>query len=396
MRRILLCALVGSLSVAYGSEPVPAPLVEGNTRFALELYKHLAEEAGNIFFSPYSISAALGMTSAGARGDTLKEIDQVFHFPEGGPHRGFRDLDKILIGPSKPYELNIANRLWLKKGRDFRPEFVKTLADHYGAGAERLDFAGSPEPSRLTINRWISDRTKTKIPELISKGMINEMTEAVLTNAIYFKGLWASQFKKFDTKKEPFHLEGGKSVPVDLMRQEESFLYREDENAQILELPYKGDDMSMVVILPREGVPLAAVEKGLTASTIDEWVNHIYPQEVQVFLPAFKTRYKKSLPGTLKVMGMPLAFNSNRADFSGIRELTPGENLSVSDVIHEAFVQVDEEGTEAAAATAVGIMLTSAAVPPPIFRADRPFLFLIRHRPTGTILFMGRLIKPQE
>jgi serpin B len=371
-------------------------LVEGNSRFALELYKQLAAEPGNIFYSPYSLSAALGMTSAGARGETLKEIDRVFHFPTGGPHRGFLDLDKTLLGSDKPYELNIANRLWLKKGSDFRPEFVKTLADHYGAGAERLDFAESPEPSRLTINLWVSDRTKTKIPELISKGLINEMTEAVLTNAIYFKGLWASQFKKSDTKKEPFHLGDGKSVPNDLMRQEESFPYWEDEDVQILELPYKGDDLSMVVVLPCEGVALATVEKELTVSTIDEWVNHLYSREVQVFLPAFKSRYKKSLPGTLKAMGMPLAFDQNRADFSGIRELTPGENLSVADIIHEAFVQVDEEGTEAAAATAVGIMLTSAAVPPPIFRADRPFLFLIRHRPTGTILFMGRLINPQE
>ncbi len=395
MRRILLCALVGSLSVLHGGEPVTAPLVKGNTRFALEMYKQLAEETGNIFFSPYSVSAALGMTSAGARGDTLKEIDQVFHFSEGGPHQGFRDLDKTLLGSAKPYELNIANRLWLKKGRDFRPEFVNTLADHYGAGAERLDFAGSPEPSRLTINRWVSDRTKTKIPELISKGMINEMTEAVLTNAIYFKGLWASQFKKSDTKKGPFRLEDGQTVSVDLMRQEESFRYREDETAQILELPYKGDDLSMVVVLPRERVSLTQVEKDLTASTINDWVKNLYPQEVQVFLPAFTTRYKKSLPPTLKAMGMPLAFDPNRADFSGIRELTPGENLSVSDVIHEAFVQVDEEGTEAAAATAVGIKLTSMAPPPPVFRADHPFLFLIRHRPTGTILFLGRLTNPQ-
>ncbi len=396
MRGILLCALVGLLSVVYGGEPVPGPLVQGNTRFALAMYEQLAAEPGNIFYSPYSLSAALGMTSAGARGETLKEINRVFHFPEGGPHRGFLDLDKSLLGSDKPYELNIANRLWLKKGSDFRPEFVKTLADHYGAGAERLDFAGSPEPARLTINRWVSDRTKTKIPELIPSGVINTLTEAVLTNAIYFKGLWASPFNKNDTKKEPFHLGNGQSVPIDLMRQEESFPYREDEHVQILELPYKGDDLSMMVVLPREGVSLTAVEKGLTASKIDDWMKRLYSREVQVFLPAFKTRYKKSLPGTMKAMGMPLAFDPNRADFSGIRELTSGENLYVSDVIHEAFVQVDEEGTEAAAATAVVVSLRGVALPPPVFRADHPFLFLIRHRPSGTILFMGRLINPQD
>lgn len=396
MRGILLCALVGLLSMVHGGEPVSAPLVERNSRFALEVYMQLATEPGNIFISPYSLSAALGMTSAGARGDTLKEINRVFHFPEGGPHWGFQNLDKTLLGPDKPYELNIANRLWLKKGRDFRPEFVKTLADHYGAGAERLDFAGSPEPSRLTINRWVSDRTKAKIPELIPSGVINTLTETVLTNAIYFKGLWASPFNKTDTKKEPFHLGNGQSVPIDLMRQEGSFPYGEAENAQILELPYKGDDLSMVVILPREGVSLGVLENGLKPLKIDDWMKSLYSREVQVFLPAFKTRYKKSLPGTMKAMGMPLAFDPNRADFSGIRELTSGENLYVSDVIHEAFVQVDEEGTEAAAATAVVVSLRGVALPPPVFRADHPFLFLIRHRPTGTILFMGRLINPQD
>ncbi|MBL0058248.1 MAG: serpin family protein [Elusimicrobia bacterium] len=345
-----------------GADPLPQDLVKGNTQFALDLYAKLGVGAGNVFFSPYSLSAALAMTSAGARGETLTEINTVFHFPPVGPHAGFHRLDGALGGTDRPYELNIANRIWLRKGAAFQPEFLKTLADDYGAGAELLDFGQAPEPSRLTINHWVSDRTKTKIPELLPEGTIDSITQTVLTNAVYFKGTWEKAFEKTDTQPTPFHGSDGTTFPVDLMRQTSRFPYAEDEWVQALEMPYRGGDLSLVVLLPKEGKTLGDVEKRLNPGQLETWVAGLQNHEVEVFFPKFTSRFRRNLPPDLKSLGIRRAFDPDRADFSGVRPLRPDEPIFISHVFHEAFLQVDEEGTEATAATAV-VMGVGAAAP---------------------------------
>jgi serpin B len=395
MRKVILAGLLALwVGTGFAQDPFPRDLVKSNTQFALDLFEALASGSGDIFFSPYSLSAALAMTSAGARGETLTEINTAFHFPPVGPHAGFHALDGALAGTGRPYELNIANRIWLRKGAAFRPEFLKTLEYHYGGGAELLDFGQAPEPSRLTINRWVSDGTNAKIPELLPQGTIDSFTQAVLTDAVYFKGTWEKAFEKTATQPVPFHREDGTTPPVDMMRQTSTFPYAEDEWVQALEMPYRGGDLSLVVLLPKEGKALRDVEKRLNPGQMEKWVAGLQNQEVEVLFPKFTSRFQRDLPPDLKTLGIRRAFDPDRADFSGMRILPLGENIFISHVLHEAFLQVDEEGTEAAAATAVVMTLRGVPPSPRSFRADRPFLYFIRHRPSGTILFLGRFVGP--
>ncbi len=395
MRKMIPAGLLALYAgTVLGAGPLPQDLVKGNTRFALDLYGKWRGGTGNIFFSPYSLSAAFAMTSAGARGETLTEINTVFHFPSEGPHLGFRRLDGALEGTGQPAELSIANRIWLRNGAAFRPEFLKVLEENYGAGADLLDFGQAPEPSRLTINRWVSDRTNAKIPDLLPEGTIDSFTQAVLTNAVYFKGLWEKAFEKTATQPLPFYRGDGTAPPVDMMRQTSTFPYAEDEWVQALEMPYRGGDLSLVVLLPKEGKALREVEIRLNPGRLESWVAALQNQEVDVLFPKFTSRFQRDLPVDLKTLGIRRAFDPDRADFSGVRPLRPDEPIFISHVFHEAFLQVDEEGTEATAATAVVMGVGSAAPSSLLFKADRPFLYLIRHRPSGTILFLGRFVGP--
>jgi serpin B len=368
-------------------------VVEGNTQFALALYGKLRGREGNLFCSPFSISTALAMTSAGARGKTLEEMSSTLHLPEQKRlHPALGALLKEVNGAGKKrgYQLSTANALWGQKGHPFLKDFLDLNKAHYGAGLSDLDFAGDTEGARQTINAWVEKQTRDKIKELLKKGAVTGDTRLVLTNAIYFKGDWASQFKKDRTRDEDFRLTAAKVVKVPLMHQKGEFRYHEGPALQVLEMPYVGKDLRMVVLLPRKVDALPALEKDLTPANLSRWLGALRTQEVNVSLPRFKMTWGQDLKSALAELGMTSAFGRG-ADFSGIDGT---RRLYISAVIHKAFVEVNEQGTEAAAATAVVIEPRSARITPD-FRADHPFLFLIHDTRSGSVLFLGRVVNPK-
>ena len=380
-------------------------VAEGNNQFALQLYGKLSkEQEGNLFCSPFSISSALAMTYAGARGETAEQMADVLHFTTGQEqlHPAFKELLGQLVGSSRaanaetqrPYQLAVANRLWSARGYAFLDSFLRRTRDQYGAELEQLDFAKS-DVARSRINGWVEKQTQGKIKNLIAPRVLNDSTRLVLTNAIYFKGDWDHPFRKSSTKDEAFHITDSKKVTAPLMRLHRDFGYGETKEMQFLELPYEGGDLSMVVLLPRPGTTLdrataAAME---SSKSLQQQLAKLGSKDVVVHLPRFTMTSQFDLVDTLAAMGMTNAFDADRADFSG---MTSEEELMISAVIHKAFVEVNEKGTEAAAATAVELAPAAAPVEeePIVFRADRPFAFLIRHLRTGAILFMGRVVDP--
>jgi len=376
----------------------------GNNAFALDLYGKLSEQEGNLFFSPYSISTALAMTYAGARGNTAAQMAEVMHFnlPQEWLHPAFGTLILYLQVRQQQeggYELAVANALWGQKGYPWLNEFLELTRENYGAGLrlQEVDFAGDTEGARQTINDWVEEETREKILELLQEGDINVETALVLTNAIYFKGDWASRFKENRTRPGPFTLSDGSKVEVPMMHQTEEFGYMETDGLQALELPYAGEELSMLVLLPREIEGLAELEESLTVVKLDEWLGALREREVDVYLPRFKMVSRFELSEVLKALGMTDAFDPQNADFTGMMAPRDIEGpLWISMVIHKAFVDVNEEGTEAAAATAVIMQGLDGPEEPAIFRADHPFLFLIRDNASGSILFMGRVIDPVQ
>jgi len=359
----------------------------------------LRGQEGNLLLSPYSISTALAMTYAGAHGNTAAQMRDVLHFTldDARLHAAFKQLiESTTPGDEGGYQLSVANALWGQQGYEFLPflpKFLELTQTNYGAGLRQVDFAGAAETARQTINAWVEDETQQKIRDLIAPGVLGSMTRLVLTNAIYFKGDWASQFKESNTADAPFTLASGEETQVPMMHQTAHLRYMETEDFQALALPYVGEDLSRIVFLPRETNGLAAFEEGLTSERLSQWVGQLYKREVQVSLPKFTMTSQFSLAQVLSEMGMADAFDPESADFSG---MTGDRDLFVSAVIHKAFVDVNEEGTEAAAATAVVMRVTSAMpAPPVVFRADHPFLFLIRDNRSGSILFMGRVMNPR-
>jgi serpin B len=372
-------------------------LVQGNTTFGLDLYSRLRQSPGNVFLSPFSLSTALAMTADGARGETARQMSTVLHFPFG-PDRvdpAFESLIRSLRpGDAQPaYQLHTANALWGQQGYHFLPSFVETLRDRFAAGFEEVDFRNAADNARKTINAWAEKQTQGKIQDLIASGVLDASTRLVLTNAIYFKGSWTSPFRPEQTRDDDFHLAAGRTVRVPLMNQTGRFAYFEDDAIQALELPYAGGELAMVVLLPRKVDGLAAFEKTLSPGSLSARLEQLQSRSVAVALPRFKLTSSFELGRTLATMGMTLPF-SDRAEFSGING--GPEPLQISAVIHKAYLDVNELGTEAAAATAIGIRATSAMVPAPPtpFRADHPFLFLIRDRRTGSLLFLGCLTQP--
>jgi len=382
--------------VETGSPADTATVVAGNTRFALDLYNRLRTAEGNLFFSPYSISAALAMTCAGARGTTEKQMAETLYFMPDGQmlHPAFSSLQSQLKKEQEKgqVELSIANALWVEKGFSLLKNFTDLTGRYYEAALNRVGFKNDTEKARLQINVWVEDKTKNKIRELIKPGVLDSLTRLVLTNAIYFKGNWAHCFKKDRTTEEQFWMEHVTAVMVPMMNGQDEFGYMEDETLQALEMPYAGDSLSMIVLLPRKIDGLRELENGLTDEALTAILNGIRKCEVRVCLPKFTMTSQFELAQTLGSMGMPEAF-SGAADFSG---MTGSTDLFISAVVHKAFVDVNEEGTEAAAATGVAMRLTAAPVAPPAFRADHPFVFLIRHKPSGSILFLGRATQPAE
>jgi len=376
-----------------------ANLVDGNSAFAFNLYQALREEDDNLFFSPYSISLALAMTYAGARGETAEQMADTLRYllPEDRLHPAFNSLDIELSQrgegakgkDGEGFRLNIVNAIWGQEGYKFLSEFLDVLAENYGAGLRPLDFASAPEESRITINNWVSDQTEGRIEDLIPQGLIDALTRLVLTNAIYFNAAWQNPFNEDITENGPFYLLDGAEVTVPMMRQTESFGYAEGDAYQAVELPYDGQELSMLVLLPRAG-QFQAFEDSLDAQRVDSIAKELELRRVALTMPKFQFESDFSLRETLAAMGMPDAF-SGSADFSG---MTGSRDLFIADVVHKAFVSVDEAGTEAAAATAVVMELTAVPEEAVEVTIDRPFIFLIRDIETGAILFLGRVANP--
>jgi serine protease inhibitor len=369
----------------------PDAVVQGNTAFALDLYAELKAAKGNLFFSPYSISTALAMTYAGARGNTAAQMAVTLHFPTDSKqlHDRFASLQAGLaaIQERGRIELRTANSLWPQIGYVLLKEFLSLAVETYGASVAPVDY-GYPSAASEVINAWVEDETAGRITDLVSPSVLGSLTVLVLANAIYFKGDWASQFDPASTGDAPFWVTPTEELAVPMMAQRRRFRYGETESLQVLELPYAGGSVSMIVLLPWERDGLADLEAALTGDNLAGWTGHLQEREVLVYFPRLKMSQGFRLENALTSLGMGDAFGA--ADFSG---MDGSKGLFISAVLHKAYIDLDEEGTEAAAATAVAVA-RSLGPRPPTFRADHPFVFLIRENSTGSILFLGRVANP--
>jgi len=376
-----------------------AAVVRGNGAFALDLYSRISSRSGNLFFSPFSISTALAMTYGGAQGATAEEMAAALRFPFGQDrlHPAFANLLRQIKGKSRDVELSLANGLWAQRGYEFHESFRDLVKTHYGAELRELDFAAAAKACRI-INEWVETETHGKIRDLIGSGMLNQLTRLVLANAIYFKGDWESPFQKERTKDAPFTVTPKQKVTVPMMCRQELFGYMETKSFQALRLPYAGWDLSMLIFLPRKVDGLPSFEESFTPREVENWLDMLSLQEVRVFLPRFRVTSAFTLNQVLAEMGVRLPFDASAADFSG---MTASKPLFISLVVHQAYVDVDEKGTEAAAVTALTAPRCARSPWPrrvsiPVFRADHPFLFLIVDHRSGSILFLGRVTNPKE
>jgi len=369
-----------------------------NNAFAIDLYKALAGEDGNLFLSPHSVSTAFAMAYAGARGKTAAQMSGALHFDPNQKafHVAYRTyLAQVKKSArTKGCELRLANALWGQTNAGFLKPFLKTLKNDHGARLRKVDFVLSPGAARKKINKWVSKGTKKKIRDIVPPGALGPATRLVLANAIYFKGDWASNFEKEDTSDQPFILAGGTNVDVPMMRQTHTFNFMGNESLQILMLPYRGGAFSMFVLLPRTADGLPELESTLTVENLKHWLSQLQPHSVDVHLPKFEFERTFNLGGTLLGMGMTDAFDPAVADLSG---MNGKRDLFIQHAIHKAWVEVYEEGTKAAAATTISIACSAASHPPPAtFRADHPFLFTIVEMRTKSILFIGRMTDPKK
>jgi serpin B len=362
--------------------------------FALDLYNQARSEPGNIFFSPYSISGCMAMAYAGAKTTTAEEIAGVMHYACGqNIHPGFKALNETLNQAAAfgDIELNIANSLWAEQSFDFYHQYLELVKINYANALEKVDFKHDYEQVRIRINSWVEEKTKRRIKDLLPGGSLNDQAHLVLTNAIYFKGKWAAEFKKEDTKDMPFYLTPDNPINATMMTQNREYAYKETNDVQILALPYRGEKLSMVVILPKEKNGINAVENALDSGKLNDLITLPDSRKVIVYLPKFKTAPEIPLKKSLVSLGMKETFSNTRADFSGMANVEKGV-LYIGDIFHKAFVEVNEEGTEAAAATGEALMHTDSESV--FFQADHPFIFVIKDNTTNTILFMGRVSDP--
>lgn len=398
--RLGLIVLVGMCDLAVaaiGSEDI----TDGNTAFALQLYKqlrtHEIETPANALLSPYSISSVLAMTHCGAEGNTAHEMLETLNLPidRDSAGRAFQSLttDINTLADRDLCDLTIANALWGQADCGFLSSFTSRIENYYGGHFQRLDFATQSEYARQEINAWVSRRTNDKIPDLLSPGTIHPLTRLVLTNAIYFRANWQTQFEEDDTSDEPFALLDGSYLSVPTMTLEGRYRYLRDDRVQVLELPYEESELAMLICLPHENAGLPDLELALTPEQISDWVASLVQRKVKVYLPRFTIHDEFSLVEPLARMGIHDAFRSGIADFSS---MNGRRDLYISHICHKSFIEVTESGTEAAAATAAVVATWGGGGETiPVFRADHPFFFVIRHRPTGSILFMGRLANPE-
>lgn len=393
-------ATVNAAPAPLANQPVTtAAIAQGNASFGVSLYKALSGEEGNVFLSPISVAGAFGPALAGAQGETRTAIAKAIGLPgEAGDelHSGLGGLLRGLERQQKGASVSIANALWVKKGFALKPDFVRIARKDYDATAEPLDFGGAPVASANRINNWVNQETRGRIRNLISPSSLNSYTALVITNAVHFLGDWAEAFDKSRTTDQPFYGPGGTTRQVPLMRMTEPFRYLERDGFQAIDLPYKDPRLSMSVFLPKERDGLSEFERRLTGERLREWLVALDAagrQEVQLFLPKLQIEQSYNLVPPLKALGMEIAFAPRRADFRGIAD----HDMFISQVVHKTFVRIDEKGTEAAAATGIGVQVTGARISkPPVFRADHPFFFLLRDKESGAILFLGRIVAPER
>jgi serpin B len=391
-------ALWFCLGVAHGaSSSQLQPLVAGNSAFALDLYGRLQSGSANVFFSPHSISTCLAMAYAGARGETASQMASVLRFA-GEPnqiHASFAELQRLLdeAGRQRGLQINVANALWAQQGHPFLPPFLNIARRGYHANVNLANFETGAESARNEINAWVAQTTHDRIKDILPAGSVDARTRLVLANAIYFKGAWAVPFHTNETHPLPFHLSKTTEVRMPLMHQVDRVRYMEDAALQAVDLPYSGKELAMLVLLPKRIDGCAELGARLTPQMLLSTLAQMQAQKVEIFLPRFKLDARYDLVAPLAGMGMSDAFGS-KANFSGIDGT---RELFISGVFHKAWVEVSEEGTEAAAATVTTFKATSVMrppAPPPVFRADHPFIFLIRDVRSGSILFLGRLAQP--
>ncbi len=382
-------------------------LVDGNNTFGLDLYRALSGSEGNLFFSPYSISLGMGMAYAGTSGETDRQMEDTlsFNLDRDRLHPAFNALDLQLASRSGGEEdgvfrLNVANSVWGQEDHPFLQRFLDVLAENYGGEVREVDFRRKPEEARLRINGWVAEETEKRIKDLIPPGAIDRYTRLVLANAVYFNAAWRSAFRKDDTSPGPFFHRDGSNSEVPMMRQKARFGYARGDGFQAVELQYGGGEMAMTILLPDAG-RFNEFEGSLDAASMDGILEGMELRLVRLTMPKFEMESTFSLTGTLAEMGMPNAFDEMKAEFAGIDGLSclagDDECLLISDVLHKAFVSVDESGTEAAAATAVIIGVTKAVTPPDesiTVTVDRPFIFVVRDLETGALLFAGRVLEP--
>ncbi len=373
---------------------VSVTIANSINNFTFKTYSVLKDEPGNLFFSPFSISTALSMTAEGAEGKTMEEMRNTLDLSNNSSanRQGFESLVDSLNAKNASYNLSVADAIWIEKTFSVKQEFSSALSTYYNALAQQADFVNNAEGERKNINNWVAGKTNNKILDLIPQDGVNSLTRLVIANAIYFKGNWAQQFDKNDTQNATFFTpqSGNMSVPMMHLSKSENASYYSDNELKALEMDYQGDNLSMLILLPNVNHNLSEVEAGLSSARISDIRAQLIRQPVQVWLPRFSMTKSEEMSDVLKELGMKSAFDPNAADFSRISST---EELYISDVFHKAFINVDETGTEAAAATAVVIGVTAIA-PLPEFRADHPFLFFIMDKRTGAILFMGRVVDP--
>lgn len=382
---------ISGISENRGKPIIEYSVVDANNQLALDLYSEFRREKGNIFFSPYSISNALAMCYEGARGETANEIQAVSHFPvhAGSRRTGFAEINDNLTKTNRNYELYLANALWVQEGYPIINEYSDILDQYYAAKTANVNFISAPSQASDTINSWVAQKTRNKIQDLVRPESIDERTRFILTNAIYFKGDWVYKFETSATRPDNFKVTPSSTVTVPFMRGKASHRYAQTEDAQILEMDYKGDRFSMMLLLPTKN-DLASLEKQLSLEKLGQWKEKLVKREVGVMIPKFSFTETYPLSDTLQRLGMPTAFIYPKADFSGIDGT---KYLYIQDVRHKAYIEVNEEGTIAAAATKVQ---GGKGGGPPVFWADRPFLFLIQDKTNGNILFMGRVSDPRQ
>ena len=372
--------------------------------FALAMYGQLRRSSENLFFSPFSVRVGLAMAYAGARSETARQMRTALSLPplDEPLDTAFVETIQRLGNLGGDCELALANALWGQDGELVQPEYLDLIARHYQGQMNLVDFRTGAEAARVAMNQWVEEKTRQRIRDLVPTGSLDAETRLVLVNAVYFKGRWAVPFSEEDTRDEPFYSEDGDEVQVPLMREQFRMLHMRAEGYQAIDLLYRGGALSMLVVLPDRPDGLRNLEQQLSASMLHQIVEQMYSRQVRLFLPRFTFTWgTANLCDPLAALGMPLALTRFQADFSGINGKEPPdpESLFMSEVFHQAFVETNERGTEAAAATAISMAPGSAAIrskPPeiPVFRADHPFLFAIRDRRSGAILFIGRMADP--